>query len=70
MLTLYLVTLTIDNGCRKEKWKIIIPEKTEKLALWKAEEIYFKNYAGYEDIVITSDSKVQLISMTEYTIIK
>lgn len=69
-MQIFLVTLIIDNGCRKEKWKIIIPEKTEKLALWKAEEIYFKDYAGYEDIVITSDSEVQLISMTNYTIIK
>lgn len=69
-MQIFLVTLTIDNGCRKEKWRVIIPEKTGQLALWKAEEIYFKDYAGYEDIVITSDSKVQLISMTNYTIIK
>lgn len=68
MLALYLVTLTIDNGCRLEKWRMTIPEKNEELAIDKAEEIYYRDYAGYEDIVTVS--KAQLISMTGYTIIK
>ncbi len=68
MSTLYLVTLTIDNGCRLEKWRIIIPEENEELAIDKAEEIYYRDYAGYEDIVTVSEA--QLISMTGYTIIK
>lgn len=68
MLTLYLVTLTIDNGCRFEKWRITIPEENKELAIEKAEEIYYRDYAGYEDIITVSEA--QLISMTEYTIIK
>lgn len=67
-MQLFLVTLTIDNGCRKEKWRVIIPEKTQRSAIWKAEEIYFRDYAGYEDIIINPEAK--LISMTGYTIIK
>lgn len=67
-MQIFLVTLTIDNGCRKEKWRVIIPEKTQRSAIWKAEEIYYKDYAGYEDIIINPEA--QLISTTEYTIIK
>ena len=68
MLALYLVTLTIDNGCRLEKWRIIIPKENEELAIDTAKEIYYRDYAGYEDIVTVSEA--QLISMTGYTIIK
>ncbi len=68
MLALYLITLTIDNGCCFEKWRIIIPEENGKLAIDKAEEIYYRDYADYEDIVTVSEA--QLISMTGYTIIK
>ena len=68
MLPVYFVILTIDNGCRKEKWKVLIPEGDIASAIEKAEEIYYRDYAGYEDIII--DSEAQLISTTECTIIK
>ncbi len=68
MLPVYFVTLTIDNGCRFEKWRIAIPEENGELAIKKAEEIYYEDYAGYEDIIAVSEA--QLISMTGYTIIK
>lgn len=67
-MQIFLVTLTIDNGCRFEKWRITIPEKDKCLAIKKAEEIYYEDYAGYEDIITVSEA--QLISMTGYTIIK
>lgn len=67
-MQIFLITLTIDNGCRFEKWRITIPEKDSRLAIEKAEEIYYRDYAGYEDIIINSES--QLISTTYYTIIK
>ena len=67
-MQIFLVTLTIDNGCRFEKWRITIPEKNEESAIKKAEEIYYEDYAGYEDIITVSEA--QLISMTGYTIIK
>lgn len=67
-MQIFLITLTIDNGCRFEKWRIIIPEKDRCLAIEKAEEIYYRDYVGYEDIIINSEA--QLISTTEYTIIK
>lgn len=67
-MQIFLITLTIDNGCRFEKWRITIPEKNEESAIKKAEEIYYEDYAGYEDIIIVSEA--QLISMTRYTIIK
>lgn len=66
-MQIFLVTLMIDNGCRKEKWRVIIPEEDIASAIEKAEKIYYRDYAGYEDIII--DSKAQLISTTEYTII-
>lgn len=68
MLSIYFITLTIDNGCRFEKWRITIPERTEESAIEKAEEIYYRDYAGYEDIIVNSNA--QLISKVEYTIIK
>ena len=67
-MQIFLVTLMIDNGCRFEKWRITIPEKNEESAIKKAEEIYYEDYAGYEDIITISEA--QLISMTGYTIIK
>lgn len=67
-MQIFLVTLTIDNGCRFEKWRITIPEENEESAIKKAEEIYYEDYAGYEDIITISEA--QLISMTRYTIIK
>lgn len=67
-MQIFLVTLIIDNGCRFEKWRITIPEKDGCLAIEKAEEIYYRDYAGYEDIIIGSES--QSISTTYYTIIK
>lgn len=67
-MQIFLITLTIDNGCRFEKWRITIPEKNEESAIKKAEEIYYEDYAGYEDIITVSEA--QLISMTGYTIIK
>ena len=67
-MQIFLVTLTIDNGCRLEKWRITIPEENRESAIKKAEEIYYEDYAGYEDIVTISEA--QLISMTRYTIIK
>lgn len=67
-MQIFLITLTIDNGCRFEKWRITIPEKDRCLAIEKAEEIYYRDYAGYEDIIINSES--QSISTTYYTIIK
>lgn len=67
-MQIFLITLTIDNGCRFEKWRITIPEKNEESAIKKAEEIYYEDYAGYEDIITVSEA--QSISMTEHTIIK
>lgn len=67
-MQIFLITLTVDNGCRFEKWRITIPEKDRRLAIEKAEEIYYRDYAGYEDIIINPEA--QLISTTEYTIIK
>lgn len=67
-MQIFLITLTIDNGCRFEKWRITIPEENKELAIEKAEEIYYRDYAGYEDIITVSEA--QLISMTGYTIIK
>lgn len=67
-MQIFLVTLTIDNDCRFEKWRITIPEKNGESAIEKAEEIYYRDYAGYEDIIINSEAK--LISMTGYTLIK
>lgn len=67
-MQIFLVTLTIDNGCRFEKWRITIPEENRESAIKKAEEIYYEDYAGYEDIITISEA--QLISMTRYTIIK
>ena len=67
-MQIFLVTLTIDNGYRLEKWRITIPEENRESAIKKAEEIYYEDYAGYEDIVTISEA--QLISMTRYTIIK
>ena len=67
-MQIFLVTLMIDNGCRFEKWRITIPEKNGESAIKKAEEIYYEDYAGYEDIITVSEA--QLISMTGYTIIK
>ena len=42
MLTLYLVTLTIDNGCRFEKWRITIPEKNGESAIKKQKKYIMK----------------------------
>lgn len=67
-MQIFLITLTIDNGCRFEKWRITIPEENGESAIKKAEEIYYEDYAGYEDIITVSEA--QLISMTGYTIIK
>ena len=67
-MQIFLVTLMIDNGRKIEKWRITIPEKNEESAIKKAEEIYYEDYAGYEDIITISEA--QLISMTRYTIIK
>lgn len=67
-MQIFLVTLTINNGCRFEKWRIIIPETDRSLAIEKAKEIYYRDYAGYEDIIINPEA--QLISTTKYTIIK
>lgn len=50
-MQIFLVTLTIDNGCRFEKWRITIPEENGESAIKKAEEIYYEDYAGYEDII-------------------
>ena len=68
-MSVYLVTLTIDNGCRNEKIKILIPIENATLAVEKAIDIYNRKYAGYEDVVVNSE--VQLVSdTTEYVIIK
>ena len=67
-MQIFFITLTIDNGCRFEKWRITIPEENGESAIKKAEEIYYEDYAGYEDIITISEA--QLISMTGYTIIK
>ena len=67
-MQIFLITLTIDNGCRFEKWRNTIPEENGESEIKKAEEIYYEDYAGYEDIITVSEA--QLISMTGYTIIK
>ena len=67
-MKLFFVTLIIDNGDYFNKWRVIIPENDIEAATEKAKEIYYRDYAGYEDIITVSEA--QLIPMTGYTIIK
>ena len=59
-MELFFVTLIIDNGDYFNKWRVIIPENDIEAATEKAKEIYYRDYAGYEDIV--EDAKVELIT--------
>ena len=42
IMQIFLVTLTIDNGCRLEKWRITIPEENRESAIKKQKKYIMK----------------------------